>query len=155
MKMALPPVSPSYKKIMGIHRFVNHVRSYEIIDRYPALPDVLDPQVNQHIRIKFLQGEIDRDKFKWILQKREKSREYKHRIHDVMETFVHVSTDILNKFIADETRLLDKIDRVKKEFEAIREYTNKVLKDLSEKAGITIPFFDEELHTPLRTMRYK
>ena len=155
------PHSVPYQLVMRIHRFVNHVRSQEIVDRYPAFPDILDPRLNEDVRIKFLQGEIDREKLKWILQKREKARELKQRIHNVVETFVLVSSDLFIKLIAqisasdDNGSSMHFIEDFSREFSEIRKYTNSVLEELSEKEGITVPVLDEDLRTPLRTRSVK
>lgn len=78
--------------IMSFHRLLIHIQDVEI-------PNYRTNRIegNRDLRIKFLNNEITEKQFKMTLQKREKDREKKEQISQVLNTCVVVGSEMLRK----------------------------------------------------------
>ncbi len=86
-----------YEKLFEIHRFINHVERYEIAHNYRA-----NPVNNAELRVKYLMNELDDEKFKKMIQQREKAYNKARNIRDVLQMFVHTSSDMYRQMVLDE-----------------------------------------------------
>jgi hypothetical protein len=82
--------------------------------------------MNRNLRVQYILKEITIDKFKSELHKREKSREKKKEISDILTTFITVVKDIFRREYRNKNV---NSAALKEELHAIREYTNKSLDD--------------------------
>lgn len=89
---------------------------------------------NQDLRVKYLTQEITEDKFKNILQKRNKEKGKRREIANILNMYITSSTEILYRYV-------DEYIKTKKnyteynyvcELEALIDYTNNCFKDVSE-----------------------
>ncbi len=124
---------PSYRlihKILGtnehvrvdaIHALCTHIEVVEL--PYYNIDNI---QGNLSLRIEYLNDGITLENFKRELQKREKATNKKREISTILNTFVIVSSDIFRRMIDDKTTSYIH------EFDAIREFTNESLMDVSK-----------------------
>jgi len=79
--------------IRNIIQAITHFRHVII----PPLRENQEPSVrNRDLRVAFMNNEIDRDKFKWLIQKRDKASQKKRLMLMLFEMFVSSSIDLLN-----------------------------------------------------------
>jgi 16S rRNA C1402 N4-methylase RsmH len=92
--------------IGNAHRMWAHVQ-YVMIPRY----NVNVAQDNRDLRIKFILGDVTEDEFKKKIQQREKARQRKTDIRQVLEMFNAVIIDLFQTFMQDQqlTPLLDSL----------------------------------------------
>jgi hypothetical protein len=129
------------KQVGNIIRDVIHLRETEMRDYLPRENE----RVFLENRILFLKKDISKDIFIRRVLMEYKKREINIEIHQVLEMFIQVSTDIVNRFISlaqkrrQETLLNPNIeskynyDRLKRklaEIETLRQYTNNTLKEI-------------------------
>jgi hypothetical protein len=77
-----------------------------------------DPNHNRELRIKFMLNELSEDKFKVAIQRDEKSRQKNNDIYNVLEMFVNVMTDIMQRLCGTDGSVMN-------EFEPLRIYVNE------------------------------
>lgn len=87
-----------------------------------------DPNHNRELRIKFMLNELTDDKFKIAIQRDEKSRQKNNDIYNVLEMFVNVMTDILQRYVATATPPATEFGQ---EFENLRMYVNDNMSSVS------------------------
>ena len=109
--------------IASIHRMYGHIQ-HIVMNRY-ATNAVED---NRDIRIKFMIGDFTDEIFKKKLQQREKSRQKKTDIRQVLEMYQTVTIDLLQSFLQHRTP-----DTVCEEFRRLREHVNSELKAISRR----------------------
>ena len=80
--------------IINAYRGRDHV-SYTVLPRY-TVDLAMD---NRDLRIKLMIGDIDEDDFKKKIQQREKARQRKTEIHQVLEMYMAVTNDIFQSFV--------------------------------------------------------
>lgn len=109
--------------IATIHRMYGHIQ-YVIINRYStnAIED------NRDIRIKFMIGDFTDEVFKKKLQQREKARQKKTDIRQVLEMYQTVTVDLMQAFLQHRT-----LDTVSEEFRQLRTHVNSELKAISKR----------------------
>ncbi len=109
--------------IASIHRMHGHIQ-HVVMNRY-ATNAVED---NRDIRIKFMIGDFTDEVFKKKLQQREKSRQKKTDIRQVLEMYQTVTVDLLQSFLQHR-----KLETVGEEFSRLREHVNSELKAISQR----------------------
>jgi hypothetical protein len=83
-----------WNTITGAHRSWGHCQWY-VLPRY-AVDAAAD---NRDLRIKFMVGDFDEDEFKRKIQQREKARQRKTDIRQVLEMYMAVLTDLFQAFV--------------------------------------------------------
>lgn len=137
-----------YRELFVIHRFAMHVQDVEM-RRYPASPDVVNPDVNRDVRLKYLAGEMSEEQLKAVLHRREKARKLHDSINQVLATFANVSSDLFRRVVVENARE-DVIQDATDQLTALREYANESMCRLSKSYGCAVPFLSRDWATPLR-----
>jgi hypothetical protein len=122
------------KMLLDMHRQVIHTQDYEI----PALPNAYTANDNEDIRKRFLNKVIDENRFKWFLQKREKARNKKKEIRQLLEMFVACSIDMLRKSLRDEATE-ETIHELFVEFRELSKYLDQSAMKIYEYYGGVVP----------------
>jgi len=86
-----------------------------------------DPNTNRELRIRYMMNELDGDKFKTLIQRDEKNRQKGVDVHNVLEMFVNVMTDIFQKLIVTKNLVL-----AMAEIDEIRAYVNVSMSNISK-----------------------
>ena len=123
------------KELPNAHRFTGHAR-HVLLARYRV---VINPNLNQDLQFKYLEKEIDKEKWKSLLVKREKSRLFRQEIYDVINMFVTVSEEMFRKLNNDGNAQLAE-DELKK----LRSFANEQLKIISKRYVMTTFIIDDE-----------
>ena len=140
-------LDPEITKTVGnIIRDIIHLRETEMRDYRPNPAN--DETVSRENRILFLRKNISKEIFIRRSLMETKKRESNMEIHQVLEMFVQVSTDIINRFIvlaqkrrqetllvpgANDSDLKYNYNRLKRkiaEVETLRQFTNEALKEI-------------------------
>lgn len=106
------------------------------------LPVRYTPQVNEQLRIHYMINVLDEDSYKKELQKREKDRNKKRDMTDILSMFETVAREILHKILREET-YPKKIEEYIKELHALREYANDNMKLVSKRYKCVYPNMNE------------
>lgn len=117
-----------------LHRLCTHIEFVEV-----PYYNTNIVENNRDLRISYLNGDITLEVFKHNLQKREKAMNKKREISTVLNTFLVVASDILQRAITNDIKEQDVID----EFLAIRKYTNNIMKDVSKVYTCVTPIIDD------------
>jgi hypothetical protein len=109
--------------IATIHRMYGHIQ-HIVMNRYAtnAIED------NRDIRIKFMIGDFTDEVFKKKLQQREKSRQKKTDIRQVLEMYQTVTVDLMQAFLQHRT-----LETVSEEFRQLRTHVNSELRAISKR----------------------
>ena len=111
------------KELMSFHRLLSHVELMELRNyRTNRIEN------NRDLRIKFLNNEITEKQFKTTLQRREKEREKKDEILQVLNTLLVAGSEILRN---------DKINR--DEITELVDFTNDAMKRVSKLFTCVVP----------------
>jgi hypothetical protein len=75
---------------------------------------------NRDLRIKFMIGDINEDEFKRKIQQREKARQRKGEIHQVLEMYTTVLGDLFQSFASNNSasELVESLDELRNHFNA-------------------------------------
>ena len=92
----MPRADSRYALIANAHRAYGHCQ-WAVIPRY----DTNRIEDNRDLRIKFMIGDISNDIFKSKIQQREKARQRKTDIRNVMEMLLAVLNDLFQAFVQD------------------------------------------------------
>ena len=115
---------------LQMHRMVQHLR-YTEMHRYREMRPV-DVSANMDVRKRFMQGEIDEQRLKVILQRREKRRRKDHEYHQVLAMLVQVGGELITRFHRDgggtNAQLHARLIVTLAEFERLRVYANESLR---------------------------
>ena len=115
---------------LQMHRMVQHLR-YTEMHRYREMRPV-DVSANMDVRKRFMQGEIDEQRLKVILQRREKRRSKDHEYHQVLAMLVQVGGELITRFHRDgggtNAQLHARLIVTLAEFERLRVYANESLR---------------------------
>jgi len=113
----------------NIIRDVIHLRETELPKYRPVEQDT----VFVENRILYLKKEITKDVFTRRVLMESKKREINAEIHQVLQMFIQVSTDIIRQFVNLAQNMRDEYDRLKTkldEIETLRQFTNEALKEI-------------------------
>jgi hypothetical protein len=128
VRMKCSPDSPQ----VNICRGIIHITLYRI-------PELSDRKNNQDLRMRYLSNEITEDKFKQLLQRREKNYSKKRELLNIVTMYRIACTDIMYRYVAEFTdkknqRLPTKgvFDVYKMEIIHLVDYTNQCLKEVTE-----------------------
>ena len=75
---------------------------------------------NRDLRIKFMIGDINEDVFKKKIQQREKARQRKGDIHQVLEMYTTVLNDLFQSFVSTSrcSELVESLNELRRHFNA-------------------------------------
>ena len=113
-------------------RNVIHLEMAELTGRYKQINDDV---VNRNLRISYMRGIIDEERFKTLLQRSEKGTQKRREIRDVLLMVVTTITDVtlrLESKISDTSPLCNDIRIFFEEVKGIRDYANAQLADLAK-----------------------
>jgi len=120
-----------HQQITKICVNIIHIRSVE-------MPRFTNNRIqdNMDIRIQYMMNEITKDKFKFLLQRREKSYEKNSEILNVLTTFAHCMTEILYRYYAElkyqETNYDTVTPKIFHEIYNLVKYINECFVDISD-----------------------
>ena len=87
---------------------------------------------NENLRVRFMMKEITEDKFKSLLQKRDKDTNKKHEISNVLGMYLISATDIMYRYIDELKNGKCEFKTYDAELLGLRKYANQCLKDISD-----------------------
>lgn len=133
-------------QLTEILRIIYHIRGVE-------LPKYAVSQ-NEDIRRKYLQNIINEEKFKWLLQRREKKNTINTEIRHVLDMFLNCSMDIMRKTVLEQPAQanrrfqvrqyncveLEVIESALTELSGLISYTNESFQKIANIYGTTTPF---------------
>jgi hypothetical protein len=126
------------QKLTDMHRMLVHIQNYEIT----RVPNNFTVNDNKDVRKKFLLNEINEERFKWFLQKREKKRYKGRELRQLYEMIVACGADFIRRSIDVPEYKIDyngKIENIIKEFETLSQYFNDNSKKISNAYGGVVP----------------
>lgn len=116
-------------ELMAFHRMLTHVEHEELRNyRTNRIEN------NRDLRIKFLNNEITEKQFKTTLQRREKEREKRDEISQVLNTLLVAGSEIIRK---------DKIDM--NEISELIDFTNDAMKRVSKLFTCVVPICNDSM----------
>ena len=122
-----------WAQVANAHRSYAHCQ-YALLPRYATgLND------NRDLRIKFMIGDIDEMEFKRKIQQREKARQRKTDIHQVLEMVMAVLVDVFQKFVQDHD-----IDDLVTALDNLKAHVNGTMTAVSKRySNCAVPKFNE------------
>ena len=87
------------------------------------------PQNNDDIRIKYIMNEMTVDKFKFIIQKREKKNEKHRDINNILRMVIDTASDMLRQVVVGELLPEQCLTQIK----LLKDYTNNVFKTIQKR----------------------
>jgi hypothetical protein len=87
---------------------------------------------NENLRVRFMMKEITEDKFKSLLQKRDKDMNKKHEVSNVLGMYLISATDIMYRYIDELKNGKCEFKTYDAELLGLRKYANQCLKDISD-----------------------
>ena len=99
-------------RIAAAHRTHAHCQ-WAVMPRY-----TIGNGDNRDLRIKFMIGDINEDEFKKKIQQREKARQRKGEIHQVLEMYITVLNDLFQGFVGSGqcSELVESLDELRNHF---------------------------------------
>lgn len=125
-RLVMIPNTKRTEKLLLVHRQLTHIQ-HVVLPRYQGNYRAND---NRDLRIKYLLGDITKDKWKKLLQQREKRREKELAIRQALDVLVHGSSDILNRLIEDKVYAWTQAEQ---ELDTLRDYTNECLQNVCDR----------------------
>jgi hypothetical protein len=101
-----------FPRIAAAHRTHAHCQ-WAVMPRYTT-----GNGDNRDLRIKFMIGDINEDEFKKKIQQRDKARQRKGEIHQVLEMFTTVLSDLFQAFVSNSrsSELVESLDELRNHF---------------------------------------
>lgn len=101
-----------FPRIAAAHRTYAHCQ-WAVMPRY-----IVGNQDNRDLRIKFMIGDTNEDEFKKKIQQREKARHRKGEIHQVLEMFTTVLSDLFQAYVSNSrsSELVESLDELRNHF---------------------------------------
>jgi hypothetical protein len=123
------------KRIITIHRTIIHIERIELRYYYN-----LEEENNRDLRVSYMLGELSETDYKKKIQRREKSREKKRDIHNVLRMFIDTTGDLLRQFVIDK----NKFDEIYELLTKLVGYTSRELYNISKRYNCIVPYFTED-----------
>lgn len=123
--------------ICGIIRFIHHINNI-LLPRYRT--DMVEE--NRDLRIRYMMNEIDEDKFKRLLQQREKARVKKQNIFMILQMFATSLTDIVQRIYTVGTDSND-VEMILTEVPNLRSYISDTLAQIAQRYNCAVPLEKE------------
>ena len=100
---------------------------------------------NMDIRKMYMTNEITQDRFKTLLQQRDKSRSKNNEFHQVFEMLMHVSADLMWKLINMPGKLTkEDMKEFHKSVDKVREFFNSACQKAGKCYNCMAPFISPE-----------
>jgi len=129
---------------MNIFRICAHIIEIEL----RQYEQHLAPNNNQDIGVKYLLGEITEENWKQTLAKREKTRQRSKEIRDILDGFNGAAIDIFRRIDMHVTytalNLQKIIQEIILELNALRDFTNEALANVSRSFNCSIPLITDK-----------
>ena len=120
--------------ILNVHRFLQHIIHVELQN------NVLDPFAeNFELRKKYLKNQIEKEKFKFLIQKREKASKKRADISAIFHLLEETGRELMHKYIHDKN-----IESFKKDIKKIIEYCNSGFSKTNVKFGGVVPHINDD-----------
>lgn len=125
-----------WNKIAGAHRSWGHCR-WVVAQRY-ATDNNAD---NRDLRILFMIGDIDEEQFKKKIQQREKARQRKTDIRQILQMYSDVLIDLFRDFVAEPN-----VKTLATSLDELRNHVNSTLRAVSRRySNCAVPVLNENL----------
>ena len=125
----------NHQTVAQIHRFYAHIQ-HVVLNRYVV--NVVED--NRDLRIKFMIKDFTDEVFKKKLQQREKARQKKTEIRQILEMYQTVTIDLFQSFVQHKT-----IETLLQEFDQLKTHTNEELRKLSRRyTNCTVPLIRDD-----------
>lgn len=131
------PLIQDVKELGKIHRMVVHIREVDMVD---YRDNVHFHNSNLALRIQYMRNEISAEKFKSMLQTREKTRDKKKNIHQILDLFYRVSRDVLNSIQVTTTR--DEKLKTIQTIVQMAQYANDSFEKVQRRFKCMVPMID-------------
>lgn len=118
-------------EIMEVHRVMMHTQNIEL-HRFPA--NDYNNDTNKDLRIKYMMNEISQEDLKTLLQAREKKRIKYQAIHEILSTFITVSSEHLRELMRTNFKKSDILV-----FEKLVKYANENLAKIATRFKCKVP----------------
>jgi hypothetical protein len=139
--------TPTYNSLIHIYRIFVHI---DRVEQHTYRPDnrERDPDfTNRDLRIKYMRNNIQKERFKVLLQQREKAREKKQEIYNVLQTAILASTDIFQRAsrAAGRNGLMTlEINNILQELAELRNFINEGMSKISKRYSCMVPHITNE-----------
>lgn len=141
------PYGSTIKKHMVTYRLSNETQD-EILEQlrmcghiqHTMLPyfHVQDnPNANEDLRIRYLQNIIDEQRFKVLIQQREKAKNKKRELHAVLDMYITVSRELFMKLL--DQKSTKAIVEVIAELGQLKEYSTEQLQTIKQRYKCVVP----------------
>lgn len=150
-RQAKEAVLANYRELFAMHRFAMHVQDVEM-HRFPPAPDMVNPASNRDLRMRYLSGTLSEERFKEVLQQREKQRRKNNAINQILATVANVASDMFRMLVlqkATAVAVQDAMDNMR----ALCSYANESLASVSRRFGCVVPLLGATWDTPLPTVK--
>jgi len=97
---------------------------------------------NEDLRIQYMMNDINEEKFKKLIQQREKDNQKRSEIGNIMNTYQVVTSEIMQRLVVSNT--LIEFEIIYDEFKSIREYVNDLSLKVSKRYNCVTPRISEE-----------
>lgn len=98
-----------------------------------------DARLNEPLRVAFLIGDIDQDRFSRCLERQERVNVFRRDIGEVLGTFVLAAADIFQRFCSTESHCVETCISI----DALRSLTNTTLRALGKEHERTVPILND------------
>ena len=126
------PLTLYESQIANVHRSINHIERIELRYYY----DITEED-NKDLRISYMLSELSENEYKKKIQRREKSREKKRDIHNILRMFIDTCGDLLRQFVLEK----EKRENIHKVIENLVSYTGEQLMLVSRRYNCVVPYF--------------
>jgi hypothetical protein len=131
-----------YDKISHIYRMIIHIQNVEQYTYRPNPGLEVGEASNRDLRIKYMRNHISKEKFKVLLQQREKARLKKEEIYNVLQTTVMAGTDIFQRAVKRAGRAslaYTEVEEVSNELQELRVFVNEGMSKISKTYSCVTP----------------
>ena len=97
---------------------------------------------NEEMRILYMLGDIDETKFKKELQKKEKARQKKQELYDILNTYMTVSREQMQNAVRN-YNIPEEVVKIADEMQVLREYINGEFSKVSKRYNCVVPLVNE------------
>jgi len=130
-----------YNQISHIYRMVIHIQRVEQYTYRPN-PNEDGEVANRDLRIKYMRSHITKEKLKTLLQQREKARQKKQEIYNVLQTSVLAATDIFQRVVQKAGRAqlaYVEVTEVSQELQELQAFVNAGMSKISSTYNCMTP----------------
>jgi hypothetical protein len=96
---------------------------------------------NEEMRILYMIGDLDEEKFKKELQKKEKARQRKSEIYDILNTYMTVSREQMQNAVRN-YNIAEEVKKISDEMHVLRDYINDEFGKVSRRYNCVVPRVD-------------